>query len=89
MHSAILTLLLQISIGDKLYIHSNLCLGLCVFYRVKCYIKYGWDEYLIDPDQGANCHQTLNTLAAKNPNSESFKLLQAYHPSGKTEFIVL
>ena len=52
-------------------------LGLCVFYRVNYYIRYGWDQYLIDPDQGANCQRKLNYLAAKNPISQSYKLLQA------------
>ena len=30
-----------------------------VIYRVKYYIKYGWDCYLVDPDRGVNCQRKL------------------------------
>ena len=30
--------------------------------RVNCYIKFGWDQYLIDPDRGANCLKKLTSI---------------------------
>ena len=27
--------------------------------RVQCYIEYGWDQYLVDPDKGANSRRKL------------------------------
>lgn len=48
-----------------------------LFCRVNYYIKYGWDQYLVDPDQGANCRRKLSSLAGRNPQCLSFKLLEA------------
>ena len=42
--------------------------------RVECYIEYGWDEYVIDPDGGMNYLRKLTS--SNRPGSESFKLLQ-------------
>ena len=42
--------------------------------RVECYIEYGWDEYVIDPDGGMNCLRKLTS--SNRPGSESYKLLQ-------------
>ena len=30
--------------------------------RVNCYIKFGWDQYLIDPDRGTNCLKKLISI---------------------------
>ena len=46
-------------------------------YRVNCYIRYGWDQYLIDPDQGVNSRHKLTSLAEKCPDALPLKLLQA------------
>ena len=27
-----------------------------------CYIKYGWDQYLVDPDRGVNCQKKLMSM---------------------------
>lgn len=51
--------------------------SLCIVCRINCYIQYGWDQYLIDPDQGVNSRLKLTSLAAKCPDSLPFKLLQA------------
>ena len=37
------------------------------------YIKYGWDQYLVDPDKGANSRRKL--AAVQNPQSLTSKLL--------------
>jgi len=44
---------------------------------VECYISFGWDDLLVDPDRGWNtCNKLLN-LAAANSQSESVRLLQS------------
>ena len=40
-----------------------------------CYIKYGWDKLLVDPDNGENCHRKL--AATYIPGSVSGKLFQS------------
>ena len=40
-----------------------------------CYIKYGWDKLLVDPDNGENCHRKL--AATYIPGSVSVKLFQS------------
>ena len=47
------------------------------FYRVNDYLKYGWDQCLVDPDQGANCRQKLSSLASGNPKYSSLKIPDA------------
>jgi len=42
---------------------------------VQFYIKYGWDEYLIDPDNGVNSQRKLS--AAEEPNSHHHYLLKS------------
>ena len=43
--------------------------------RVNCYIKYGWDQYLIDPDRGANCQKKLSLMLP--PQSLSHDLIRS------------
>ena len=45
------------------------------FYRVQCYIKFGWDQNLVDPDKGANSHEKL--AAVTNSLSLPSKLLHS------------
>ena len=48
--------------------------------RVECYIQYGWDQYLVDPDNGMNCRWKLTAI--NKPDSEPHCLLQSLpHPS--------
>lgn len=49
-----------------------------MFCRVECYIEYGWDQYLTDPDGGVNCLQKLTSV--HSPGSESQRLLQCLPP---------
>jgi len=53
---------------------NEACMYLC---RVNDYIKYGWDQCLVDPDHGANCRRKLRCLAAGNPQYSSLKILDA------------
>jgi len=53
---------------------------------VNCYIKHGWDQYLVDPDRGKNCHKKLVSVASKQPDSLSFQLLQAVPPTNDPEW---
>ena len=46
-----------------------------VIYRVKYYIKYGWDCYLVDPDRGVNCQRKL--AGTQSSQSVSLNLLQS------------
>ena len=48
------------------------CIRVC---RVNCYIKYGWDQYLIDPDRGANCLKKLKLMLP--PQSLSHDLIRS------------
>ena len=43
--------------------------------RVMCYIKYGWDELLVDPDKGKNCRQKL--AKTHYPSSVGVRLFQS------------
>ena len=45
------------------------------FNRVMCYIKYGWDKLLVDPDNGKNCCRKLAT--SHIPDSMSMNLFQS------------
>ena len=45
-------------------------------YRVQCYINYGWDQNLVDPDKGANIRRKL--AAAQHPECLTSKLLCAF-----------
>ena len=47
---------------------------------MNCYIEHGWDQYLVDPDRGKNCHKKLVSVASKQPESLSFQLLQFVPP---------
>jgi len=47
------------------------------FYRANDYLKYGWDQCLIDPDQGANCRRKSSSLASGNLKCSSLKILDA------------
>ena len=40
-----------------------------------CYIKYGWDQYLVDPDRGVNCQRKL--MSTLPPQSLSYELLRS------------
>jgi len=53
---------------------NKTCMYLC---RVNDYIKYGWDQCLVDPDHGANCRCKLSCLASGNPQYSSPKILDA------------
>lgn len=55
------------------YTYLNFCIHL--YHRVQCYIKYGRDQYLVDPDKGGNSQ--IKLAAAQNPQSLTFKLLQS------------
>ena len=44
--------------------------------RVQCYINYGWDQYLVDPDKGANIRHKL--AAAQHPKSLTSRLLCSF-----------
>ena len=48
--------------------------------RVLCYIKFGWDQLLVDPDNGKNCYKKL--VASSTPGSMSMTLFQSV-PSPK------
>ena len=43
--------------------------------RVNCYIKFGWDQYLIDPDRGTNCLNKLTSILP--PQSLSHDLIRS------------
>jgi len=49
--------------------------------RVECYIKYGWDQFIVDPDKNIHSRQKLTT-AVHRPGTESYNLLQSL-PSQK------
>ena len=42
---------------------------------MECYIQYGWDQYLVDPDKGMNCRRKLTAI--HKPDSEPHHLLQS------------
>ena len=46
-----------------------------VIYRVKYYIKYRWDYYLVDPDRGVNCQRKL--AGTQGSQSVSLNLLRS------------
>ena len=46
-----------------------------IIYRVQYYIKYGWDQCLVDPDKGIHSQRKL--AAAQQPRSVSFELLHS------------
>ena len=41
----------------------------------------GWDQYLVDPDRGENCHKKLVSVALAQLQSLSCRLLQSVPPS--------
>ena len=45
--------------------------------RVECYIRFGWDHLLIDPDRGLNSQKKLAILAGEKSELDSFELLQS------------
>ena len=47
---------------------------LCIL-RVECYIQYGWDQYLLDPDKGLNCRRKL--IGIHKSDSEPHHLLNS------------
>ena len=51
---------------------------------MKCYIEYGWDQYLTDPDGGINCLQKLTSVHL--PGSESQRLLQNLPSQGDVQW---
>ena len=53
---------------------------------MNCYIKHGWDQYLVDPDRGKNCHKKLVSVASKQPESLSFQLLQSVPPTNDPQW---
>ena len=56
-----------------LCVYGSKCLIL-MSCRVNCYLKYGWDQYLIDPDRGANCLKKLKLMLP--PQSLSHDLIR-------------
>ena len=48
-----------------------------ITFRVCDYIKYGWDLYLIDPDNGVNVQNKLQAIAEKCRNPIDEVLLQS------------
>ena len=57
------------------------------FYRINDCIKYGWDQCLVDPDQGANYHRKLSNLAAENPQYSLFKILDSLPDVNRTTIL--
>jgi len=51
-----------------------------VICKVKCYINNGWDQYLVHPDIGENCHKKLVSVALTQPQSLSCRLFQSVPP---------
>ena len=49
---------------------------MCILYRVCDYIKYGWDNFLVDPDGGANIQNKMQASAIQN-NSEDAVLFHS------------
>ena len=41
------------------------------------YIKYGWDQFLVDPDKGLNVQKKLTNAAAKQPGSLLYSIYQS------------
>jgi len=52
-------------------------------FRVECYFKFGWDEHLIDPDNGVNLQRKL---LAEEPNSSHQHLLESV-PKASVNYI--
>ena len=52
---------------------TNIVLYISFFYftRVQCYINYGWDQHLVDPDKGANSRKKLAAAVAAAAAAES------------------
>lgn len=68
-------------------LHNKLLVvSLLYIYRVNCYIAHGWDQYLVDPDRGANCQKKLALIASRKPQSLSVQLLQALPPSSDSQW---
>jgi len=62
---------MQASAITTAILHLSICLARWVNY----YIKYGWDQYLVDPDRGANYQKKLTSMLL--PESLSYDLLRA------------
>jgi len=41
--------------------------------RVECYIKFGWDHLLVDPDKGLNSQRKLSNLASEKMELDSVR----------------
>ena len=48
-----------------------------IFCRVEVYIKYGWDQLLVDPDKGLNMRKKLTSFAAQHSESLLYRIYQS------------
>ena len=61
----------------QMYMFTSYPYFLC---RVECYIKFGWDHLLVDPDKGLNTRKKLLNMAGERMESE---------PSGSSQLMTL
>ena len=65
---------------DSVYSYAT-CSNLCLYFficTVECYIKFGWDHLLVDPDKGLNsCQRKLSNLASEKMELDSVGLLES------------
>ena len=45
-----------------------------IFCRVEVYIKYGWNQLLVDPDKGLNLRKKLTSFSAQHPESLLYRI---------------
>ncbi|XP_065913758.1 uncharacterized protein [Dysidea avara] len=57
----------------QMYMFTSYQYFLC---RVECYIKFGWDHLLVDPDKGLNTRKKLLNMAGERMESEPSGLSQ-------------
>ena len=58
------------------YVTCSTCIYIFIC-RVECYIKFGWDHLLIDPDKDLNSQRKLSNLASEKMELDSVKLLES------------
>ena len=59
-----------------MFTHDHICDDSSTF-RVKYYIKYVWNNFLVDPDRGLNVQKKLTNAAAQQPGSILYKIFQS------------
>ena len=62
--------MLACCVNVQTVMHRILC-------RVECYIRFGWDHLLVDPDRGLNSQKKLANLVGEKLELDSFELLQS------------